>query len=126
MHKNVGTRKEGNFGRDKFRALTQGWRLPAGRSPQSERLHASPLPPPLFPIFLVFKFFFGFMRKFENGLGILAEWCTTLPFLEPFPYTWKGEIFHSSWSLEISFLSKLFLRKLEYTRTFISIVGIFV
>jgi hypothetical protein len=32
---------------------------------------------------------------------------TALPFFEPCPCTWKGEIFHSSWSLEISFFSKI-------------------
>jgi hypothetical protein len=43
------------------------------------------------------------MRKFGDELGILGNGCTTLPIFEPCPYIWKGEIFHSSWSLEISF-----------------------
>jgi hypothetical protein len=69
-----------------------------------------------------------FFNIFVLGMG-LAFWengCTTLPFFEPCPYTYESEIFHSSWSLEISFFSKMFLLNLEYTRTFISIVGIFV
>jgi hypothetical protein len=42
-------------------------------------------------------------------------------------YTWEGEIFHSSWSLVISFFSRfLFLLNLEYNWTFISNVEIFV
>ena len=56
----------------------------------------------------------------------LAFWkngCTVPPFFEACPYTWKGEIFHSSWSLEISFFFNLKL-KIEYTRTFISTIGI--
>jgi hypothetical protein len=55
----------------------------------------------------------------ENG-------CRVLPFFEPCPYTWKGEIFHSSWSLEISFFSNFIKKSLEYTWTFISTFGIFV
>jgi hypothetical protein len=56
---------------------------------------------PFFPIFLIFfNFFFGVMK---NGLGILGNGCTALPFSEPCPYTWKGEIFHSSWRLDILF-----------------------
>jgi hypothetical protein len=31
-----------------------------------------------------------------------------LPFCDACPYTWEGEIFHSSWSLEISIFSKFF------------------
>jgi hypothetical protein len=27
--------------------------------------------------------------------------CTTPPFFEPCPYTWKGEIFHPSWTMEV-------------------------
>jgi hypothetical protein len=54
----------------------------------------------------------------------LAFWenkGTILPFFEACPYTWEGEIFHSTWSLEISFFSN-FLLKLDYTWTFISTV----
>jgi hypothetical protein len=41
--------------------------------------------------------------------------------------SWEGEIFHSSWSLEISFFFKFYWGlKLEYTRTFIFTIGIFV
>jgi hypothetical protein len=32
-----------------------------------------------------------------------AFWEFLLWFFEPCPYTWEGEIFHSSWNLEISF-----------------------
>jgi hypothetical protein len=35
------------------------------------------------------------------------------PVFEPCPYTWKGEIFHSSCSLEISFLSKKVFAKIR-------------
>jgi hypothetical protein len=53
--------------------------------------------------------------------------CRSLPFFEPCPYTWKDEIFQSSWSLEISFFLKMFLLlRLEYTWTFISTIGILV
>jgi hypothetical protein len=48
------------------------------------------------------------------GLAFWENGCTTLPFFEPCPYTWKGEILHSSWSLEISFFSKFSRLKLEY------------
>jgi hypothetical protein len=37
------------------------------------------------------------------GLAFWENGCIVLPFIEPCPYTWKGEIFHFSWSLEISF-----------------------
>jgi hypothetical protein len=37
--------------------------------------------------------------------------CITFLFFEPYPYTWKGEILHSSWSLEIYLF---ILLKLEY------------
>jgi hypothetical protein len=61
----------------------------------------------------------------KMGLGFWVNGCSILPFFEAWPYTREDEIFHSSWSLEISFLSK-FLINLEYTWTFISTVGIFV
>jgi hypothetical protein len=56
------------------------------------------------------------------GLAFWKNGCIVLPFFEPCPYTWKGEIFHCSWNLEISFFSN-FLLKLEYTRTFILSIG---
>jgi hypothetical protein len=34
--------------------------------------------------------------------------CTTPPFFEACPYTWKCYNFHSSWKLEISFLLNFF------------------
>jgi hypothetical protein len=60
------------------------------------------------------------------GQAFRKNGCTAFPFFEPCPYTWEGENFHSSWSLEISFFSKKNLEKLEYTRTEISPVRIFV
>jgi hypothetical protein len=57
------------------------------------------------------------------GLAFWENGCTTLPFFEACPYTWEGEIFHFSWSLEISFFSNFFLN-LDHTRTFISTFGI--
>jgi hypothetical protein len=61
------------------------------------------------------------------GQGFWENGCTTLPFFEACPYTWEGEIFHSSWRLEISLFPKFyFFLNLEYIWTFISTVGIFV
>jgi hypothetical protein len=60
------------------------------------------------------------------GLVFWENGCTTLPFFEPCSYIWEGEIFHSSWSLEICFFPKKYSLKLQYTRTFISTIGIFV
>ena len=82
------------------------------------------LPPPLFCNFWIFLnlSFWDIMRM---GLGFWENGRTTLPFFEPCPYTWEGEIYHSSWSLEISFFPFLGL-KLECTQTFISTIGIFV
>jgi hypothetical protein len=57
------------------------------------------------------------------GLAFWESGCTTLPFFEPCPYTWKGEIFHFSWNLEISFFFPIYLLKLEYIRTFILLLG---
>jgi hypothetical protein len=39
---------------------------------------------------------------------------TTPPFFEACPYTWECEIFHSSWSLEVSFCLNFLILKLEY------------
>jgi hypothetical protein len=61
------------------------------------------------------------IRRFEKALWEFPLWI-----FEACLYTWKGEIFHSSWCSEISFCPILFLLKLEYTRTFISTVGIFI
>jgi hypothetical protein len=65
------------------------------------------------------------MRKFGDGHGILGEWVYNIPIFETCPYTWENEILHCTWSLEISIFFKKIL-KIEYTRTFISTVGIFV
>jgi hypothetical protein len=48
------------------------------------------------------------------------------PFFEACLYTWKFQIFHSSWSLEISFFFTFFWLKLEETWSFISTIGILV
>jgi hypothetical protein len=47
------------------------------------------------------------------GLAFWKSGCTTLPFFDTCPYTWKGEIFHFSWSLEISFFSYFIFAKLR-------------
>jgi hypothetical protein len=39
----------------------------------------------------------------EERSLIKALWEFPLRIFEPCPYTWKGEIFHFSWSLEILF-----------------------
>jgi hypothetical protein len=39
--------------------------------------------------------------------------CTTPPFFEGCPYTWKCEIFYSSWSLEISFFFKFIFAQIR-------------
>jgi hypothetical protein len=69
------------------------------------------LAPPFLATFeFFFIFFFGVMRMdlafWENG-------CTTLPFFEACPYTLECEIFHSSWSLKISFFSNNFFAKIR-------------
>jgi hypothetical protein len=60
------------------------------------------------------------------GLAFWENGCTTLPFFEPCPYTWEGEIFilHGAWRFH--FFLIFFLLNLEYTKTFLSTVGIFV
>jgi hypothetical protein len=47
----------------------------------------------------------------------------TLQSFEPCPYTWEGEIFPPSWSMEILIIFKFWLN-LEYTWTSIFTVGI--
>jgi hypothetical protein len=44
------------------------------------------------------------------GLAFWENGCTAPPFFEPCPYTWEGEIFQSSWSLEISLFSNFFAK----------------
>jgi hypothetical protein len=41
------------------------------------------------------------------SLAFWEDGHIALPFLEPCPSTWKGEIFHSSWNLEISNFQKI-------------------
>jgi hypothetical protein len=92
---------------------------------QFDRLRAGP-PSFFFAILgFFFTFIFGVMKM---GLSFWENGCTTLPFFEPCPYTWRGEIFHSSWNLEIpkSFFSNFIFLNLDYTWTFISTIGIFV
>jgi hypothetical protein len=59
-----------------------------------------------FFLFLQFLDFFSFFGVMRMGLAFWENGCTTLPFFEACPYTLEGEIFHFSWSLEISFFSK--------------------
>jgi hypothetical protein len=100
--------EEGNFARGEFRTPTKGRLATSGRLLAIGRSLTNwgllPLLSPPFSYF--FSFIFYFLVLWGNlGMG-LAFWengCTALPFFEPYPYTWKGEIFHISWSLEISF-----------------------
>jgi hypothetical protein len=99
------------------------------RAPACGRFLAIGLPWPYQIVTLFFGIFIFFLILFWElwGMG-QASWengCTTLPFFEACSYTWEGQIFHSSWSLEILFFSKRVLN-LEYLSTFISIVGILV
>jgi hypothetical protein len=57
-------------------------------------------PPPFCNFGIFFTFFWCVMRM---GLAFWENGCTAFPFFKACPYTSKGEIFHSSWSLEISF-----------------------
>jgi hypothetical protein len=47
------------------------------------------------------------------GLAFSENGCTIIPFFEPCPYIWEGEIFHSSWNLEISFFPKKICKNLS-------------
>jgi hypothetical protein len=104
--KKVGRKKKENFARVVFRA------------PVQERW-AAPLPPPFFCNFLIcfLLLFLVLFGSLGTGLAFWKNGCTTLPFFECCSYTWEGEIFHSAWNLEISFFSKFFFLKVEYTRT---------
>jgi hypothetical protein len=67
-------------------------------------------------LFCNLAFFSLFLCVMRMGLAFWENGCTTLPIFEACPYTWEGEIFHSLWSLEISFFFQiLFLPNLEYT-----------
>jgi hypothetical protein len=65
--------------------------------------------PPTYPLFSNFMVFFwrggggGILRKFGDGPNILGEWLYNTPIFCTLPLYLKGEIFHSSWSLEILF-----------------------
>jgi hypothetical protein len=84
---------------------------PAGHRMQSVQI----VPDPLTCKFLAFKkklvpsFFMFFYRPLYVARA-WASWegggcvCTVPPFFEACSYTWECEIFHSSWSFEISFL----------------------
>jgi hypothetical protein len=62
----------------------------------------------------IFYFFCDFLFKsFLRSLHVARAWallgegaCTTPPFIEPCPYTWKDEIFHLSCTMEILIFSK--------------------
>jgi hypothetical protein len=69
---------------------------------------ATPPPPSNFIIIIII--IFDVMRKLEMGLAFWKNGCIALPSFEPCPYTWEGEIFHSSWSFKISFFSKKFAK----------------
>jgi hypothetical protein len=76
--------------------------------------------------FFHLKFIIVLVFRGSLGMG-LAFWedgCTVLPFFEPCPYTWKR--WNLPFLMELGDFIKLFLLKLKYNRTFISIVGIFV
>ena len=81
---------------------------------------------PMSPQFFYFlKFMFWYNDEVRDGPSILRKMGVQQPhFFESCPYTWKGEIFHSSWSLEISFFYN-FLLKLDNSNTFVSTIGIF-
>jgi hypothetical protein len=55
-------------------------------------------------------------------LAFSEDGCIALPFSEPCPYTWEGEIFHSSGSLKFYF--KFLLAKFRLSMTLVSIVNI--
>jgi hypothetical protein len=58
--------------------------------------------------FLLFKKnLIFFLEVWRMGHGFWENGCTTPPFFEACPYTWKCYNFHSSWKLEIS----IFLQK---------------
>jgi hypothetical protein len=70
-----------------------------------------------FFLFLQFLDFFSFFGVMRMGLAFWENGCTTLPFFEACPYTLElGDFIFFQISLLI----------LEYTWTFISIIGIFV
>jgi hypothetical protein len=97
-------RNYGHLSKGGGRLLTSNQQSLAGRSSQSNKLRVA-LPVSYF--FHIFEFFFfGIMKKFGDELAFWENGCIAFPFFEPCPYTWKGEIFHSSWSLEIPFFFK--------------------
>jgi hypothetical protein len=65
------------------------------------------MPALLFPIFLIFIYLFW---CYEEVWGWAWHFGRVGVQHSHFPYTWEGEIFHSSWSLEISFFSKKFAK----------------
>jgi hypothetical protein len=100
--KNVDRKKKENLARGKFRALVQERQVTASLPPVAARSLTNcrllPLPSSFFPIFWFFLIsnFMVYWRSLGMGLAFWESGCITLPFFEPCPYTWKGEIFHSS------------------------------
>jgi hypothetical protein len=89
------------------RVLCTGWRLAVARRPWLTVCQTTSWPPFFGNFFHFFSFFFCYH---EDGLAFWENGFITPPFFEPCPYTCKCEIFHSSWSLEISFFSNFFAK----------------
>jgi hypothetical protein len=81
--KNVGRKKKMNFAIEGITGTHVGevsdrW-LPASHNPQSNRVQAAPhTAPPFFNLF-IFYFYFGSMREFGDGPGILGGWVYNFP-----------------------------------------------
>jgi hypothetical protein len=88
-----------------------GWPLVAGRS-QPTVCQIAGWPPfsHFFDFFLIF--FFLVVWRWASHFGRMG---VQHPHFLKFAYTWEGEIFHSSWSLEIFKKIQFFLLNLEYT-----------
>jgi hypothetical protein len=101
-----------------------GQRLVVARRPRSVPQTACDQP------IYFFKLYPFFVLFFLRSLLVVRAWASGGEGVYNTPifwsYTWKCTIFHSSWRLEISFFKIFFFLNLEYTWTFISIVGIFV
>jgi hypothetical protein len=75
MCKNMWAGRRGDFARRKFRAPAQKRQVTASCPPAATRLQ------PYFFQFIYFYLFiyFGVVRKFRDGLGILGEWMYSTP-----------------------------------------------
>jgi hypothetical protein len=90
------------------------WPLVADRPLPAICLTAGSFPQtPLISNFLGFFLFLFLINFWCLGMGLAfgENGCTTLPFFEPCPYNWEGEIFHFSWSLGILFFSNFIFWK---------------